>query len=106
MNQTELPNESKMKDGGRIFLKCSSCDNNLMEVWVQRPDEKIVTKIRAKCPYCKDMSFVCDIKGGFAYSGIAIDRDQGELDTVSTFITKIVSIEQDNDIFIFNIIKA
>ena len=106
MNQTELFDEHKIEDGGHIFLVCSNCEKQLMEIWVQRPHEKMTTKVKAKCPYCHDSSFIKEIKGGFAYSGIAIDKQQGESDFVSIFLTKVVSFAQEDEVYVFNITKG
>ncbi len=66
-----------LKDGGHTYLKCSNCRKLLADLWVTNPSIKEKFKYRAKCPYCKDKSYIAEIEGGIAYAGIynQIDED-------------------------------
>lgn len=71
-NKKENVNETAtLKDGGHVYLKCSSCRKELVDIWITRPDEPFQWKFKAHCCYCGDESFAHEIKGGFHISGMA-----------------------------------
>lgn len=99
-----------LEDGGSIILKCSNCDNKLVEVWRTRPNEKlgkndVIWKLRAICCYCGDKSYPIQFKGGFHYKGIGkvIDktRPEDEID-----VTKVINAEPVGDEVVFYTEKA
>lgn len=47
------------------LLGCSACGKELIDIMVVEPDAPLVTKIRAKCPFCGDRSLPSVIRGGF-----------------------------------------
>lgn len=93
-----------LKDGGHVYLKCSSCLAVLMDIWVTRPHEKEIWKVRASCPFCGDKSFVEEIKGGFHQGGYGkVKEDDAESDFPSTAVTDISVV---GDTFFFTVKKA
>lgn len=83
--------EAKIKDGGHKIIKCSGCNKPLIDVWITRPDFDFQAKIRAKCCYCSDSSYLTDIKGIFHIGGISKLLDEETLDDIG--ITSIESID-------------
>lgn len=73
-----------LKDGGHIILECSNCNKPLVDILVVKPDAKredgsdIVWKCQAECCYCKDKSFMTEIKGIFRPGGIIKIDDKNE----------------------------
>lgn len=52
-------------DGQKKLLKCSNCNEKLVELWVVRPKDPDVYRVSATCPFCKDKSFAVTIEGGY-----------------------------------------
>lgn len=48
-----------------IPIKCSNCLKILSEYAITNPDSDESWKIKILCPYCKDHSYVINIKGKF-----------------------------------------
>ena len=84
-----------LKDGNKITLKCSSCNKKLVNIWITRPDESYVWKIRAKCCYCDDHSFDLEVKGGFHFGGYCEVTNPNTED--ETFYTCVTKHEVEND---------
>jgi hypothetical protein len=46
------------------LLKCASCDRKLIKIHTT-PDIEGKTKIKCKCPYCEDFSFLTEIEAKY-----------------------------------------
>lgn len=99
---------SKLADGGHSYLSCSDCNAWLVDVWVTRPNEEMVWKLQAECPFCGDRSFVTELKGGFHYGGAYTPNPEDPDDQfLSTRIETADLVTQNNDtIVLFKVIKA
>lgn len=93
-----------LEDGGHIILTCPNCKKNLVNIWRTRPNEKlaakaIIWKVRAKCCYCNDMTYIKEITGGFHHAGWgdAVSNDP-EMDIPRTVVDRI---EPEEDVYIF-----
>ena len=53
-----------------VLLKCSSCNKDLVNVAIVRPESEEEWKVKAFCCYCSNYSFVKDIKGGFSLAPV------------------------------------
>ena len=54
-----------MNEESNIVLQCSNCRKELVSIMAGRPGSQSVTKVRAKCCYCNDYSFVKKVEGNF-----------------------------------------
>ena len=63
-------------DGGHIILECSNCNKPLVDIFIVKPDAKredgsdFLWRCQAECCYCKDKSFIKEVKGIFRPGGI------------------------------------
>ena len=56
---------SDVVDGEHVILQCSSCQENLVDIWITKPDVNIKMKMVASCGFCGDNSFSKIIEGSF-----------------------------------------
>lgn len=63
--------------GGKYLFECSSCDKELLNLIITRPNADLEGDYKCKCPYCGSYSKIKNIKGGFALEGIASIDDKG-----------------------------
>ncbi len=76
--EQEKQKDPLLEDGGTLTLECSSCGKKLVNIWITRPGEKVVNKVKATCCFCGDASFTKTIKGGFGfepYGKLISERD-------------------------------
>jgi hypothetical protein len=66
----ELKEPVGLQDGGHVIIRCSCCDAQLVDIWIQMPQTKQKWRGRATCPYCGDKSYITEWNGGFAPAGI------------------------------------
>lgn len=75
-------------DGEKIIIKCSSCDRELIEVWITRPNAPIKSEIVATC-CCGDKSFRKTVMGFFNLG----ETEKGE----SQMVDMKTDVEQDEN---------
>lgn len=91
----ELKEPAGLQDGGHVILRCSACDAQLVDIWIQMPQTKQEWRGRATCPYCGDKSFIHEWVGGFAAGGIAVPN---RFDPENPFEkTRIVDFGEEKD---------
>jgi len=88
----ELKSEVSLKDGGHKYLYCSACNEQLVDIWVTKPEENVKFKMRATCGYCDDKSFSEIVEGAF-HLGV----------TERSTISRIESLDSDEDVLNGNI---
>lgn len=93
-----------LRDGGHNYLSCSNCRAMLMDVFITRPHEPELYKVRATCPWCGDTSFVADIRGGFHYGGYGVLKPGDDDEDVAS--TVVDRSEMVKGVFVFHILKA
>ena len=108
--QQAVPREPiGLQDGGHVILRCSACNAQLLDVWIQMPQTGQKWRGRALCPYCGDKSYIQEWSGGFAPGGIAIPNpDDPENDWEKTRLVDF-SDEKDaegNDVIVFHVKKV
>ncbi len=54
-----------MTDEHTILIDCSNCRKPLVSIMKGKDEPGRSTKIRARCPYCGDQSFIKTIEGKF-----------------------------------------
>lgn len=101
--QRSVPREPVgLKDGGHIIMRCSCCDAQLVDIWIQMPDAPQHWKARATCPYCGDKSYVVEWDGGFAQGGIAVPNPNDEQNPFEK--TRILDVgTEGEDIILFHV---
>jgi hypothetical protein len=101
-----------LRDGGHVYPRCTNCNAILMDLWVNRPHETDVWKVRCNCPFCDERpesaslggSFTVEVKGGFASGGYGVRKVDDETDEIVSTIAD--SWELEGDTFVFKVIKA
>ena len=88
-----------LKDAGHIILRCSACDAQLVDIWVQLPNSGQKWKARATCPYCFDKSYVSEFEGGFAQGGISVPNPNDPENPIEK--TRVVDIGSEGDVILF-----
>tara|TARA_R110000751_G_scaffold289780_1_gene396067 strand:- start:1771 stop:2106 length:336 start_codon:yes stop_codon:yes gene_type:complete len=78
---------SDVVNGDHVILQCSSCEEDLVDIWITKPDVNIKMKMVASCGLCGDKSFSKIIKGSF-HLGV----------TDSMSITECESLDGDEDV--------
>ena len=85
------------------IIACSSCERDLVDVWITRPDFPVLQALRASCPFCEDQSYIIDVQGGFHLGpcdGVAIascDTDDSRYeDKDFYFITTSIGAKHDD----------
>ena len=88
MNQESDATQDVIVDGTHIILKCSNCNKELVDVWQTRKWGS-GARLRAKCPYCNDYSFIEEIPNGFHLGGTkdALIKDIQTLDDYTLILT-------------------
>ena len=66
--------EAPIENGGHVIFSCSTCEQELIDVWVTKPEADVTFKITANCWSCGDKSFSQIIKGGF-HLGVTKETD-------------------------------
>ncbi len=59
-----------IEDGVKSIISCSSCGEELIEIWVVRPNAPLKTSLVVECPLCNDQSFTKEIKGQYCLGQI------------------------------------
>jgi len=54
-----------IEDGKKEFITCSACREQLVEIWMLRPEAPIITEMVVDCPFCGDKSFKKTIPGQY-----------------------------------------
>lgn len=93
-----------LKDGGHVYPTCSNCRAKLMDIFITRPHEKDIWKVRCNCPFCGDQSFITEVPGGFHYGGFALANPEDDSDDKPS--TLVQEDWAEGDVFYFKIIKA
>lgn len=70
-------------DGGHTYIKCSSCQKILVDIWHTQPNlidtttgEPFETEVIAHCDYCGDYSFKTKLYGGYHWGGYALPHPE------------------------------
>ena len=66
--------EEFVENGKKVIIKCSNCDEELVEIWIVRPNAEITSNIVAECPHCNDKSFMQTIDGQFCIGKVESGR--------------------------------
>jgi len=82
----EHRDEEFIEDGSKVIIKCSNCEEALVEIWVVRPNAQMLSKIVAECPHCGDKSFLEEISGQFCVGKVESGRTL-LIDTPTTYDT-------------------
>lgn len=93
-----------LRNGGHVYPRCSNCQALLMDVFITRPHESDVWKIRAKCPWCGDHSFIETFKGGFHPGGYGSPKEDDPNDDIPS--TCVDHWDVEGDVVVFTIMKA
>lgn len=99
-----------LKDGGHIFLECSNCNKQLVDIFIVKPDAKkedgtlITWRCQAECCYCNDKSFVKEVNGIFRPAGI-IKLNENSEDAYKNLVD-IVDIKYDEDFVLFKTARS
>ncbi len=93
-----------LTDGGHIYPACSNCRAILMDIFITRPHEKDVWKVKATCPFCGDASFAVEVKGGFHMGGYGVIKPDNEDEDIAS--TVVDSHQIIGDTIVFKIMKA
>lgn len=102
ISKAESVKPEGLSDGGHVLVPCSNCNAILMDIWVTRPHEPQVWRIKANCPFCNDTSFQTEIKGGFHAGGYGKQINEDE-DIPSTTVD---NFDVEGDVFHFHLLKA
>jgi hypothetical protein len=107
--RSEPNRDNSAKGREHVILQCSNCNEELVDLWISAPNEKIGKdpvqwKVKATCCYCGDQSFVKDIVGGFKQHGI-IAEDDKNLNHYRD-VTKVVDIRYEGNTIIFQTMKG
>ena len=94
-----------LKDGGHVILACSACQKPLVDIHVTRPDKKkpgtdevFEWRLRAKCCYCDDYSFISVVCGLFHHGGWGVPNPENLDDPDDNIVlTSIVNILHETD---------
>jgi hypothetical protein len=100
-----------LEDGGHTLIYCSNCGKGLLDIWKTQPNaidprtnKPFEWKIKAKCCYCKDFSFITEVQGKFSLAGFGkIKEDDESQDIPETFPG---AINEEGDILIIDTVKA
>lgn len=98
-------------DGGVTHLECSNCGRGLINIWRTQPSaidprtgKPFVWKMKAKCCFCGDHSYVKEIKGKFYLGGYAKTQDD---DNVETRDNGFEEVDIDGEaVLLINTVKA
>jgi hypothetical protein len=104
-DEPEKKLSSSYEDGGEILFCCSNCDEKLVVLWITRPNEKLDKKplkwkMRAKCCYCGDYSFVKEVVGGFHYKGYDLPHPNGNPEDVIPLVN-VIDFRREKDVLTF-----
>ena len=83
----EAMQNTEICKGEHIFLQCSSCQEDLVDIWITKPDVSLKTKMVASCCFCDNKSFSKVIDGSF-HLGV----------TEKTNISTCESLDDDDDV--------
>ena len=83
---------------------CSSCNKQLVDLFIVKKDDSLKWKTMAKCCYCNDKSFITEVNGVFRPCGI-MEISETDPDE-SKMITELTNIKTENDIVVFYTVKA
>jgi hypothetical protein len=89
-----------LQNGGHLYPKCSNCAALLMDIFVTRPHEPEVWKVRAECPFCGDCSFTIEVKGGFHMGGYGTPREEDSDDDIPSTVVEDFTVQGDTFVFI------
>lgn len=75
VKQDIIPREpTGLVDGEHKILKCSGCNESLIDVWMVKPDDSLEDSFRAECALCGDHSFVATFRGKVAVGSVENGR--------------------------------
>lgn len=92
-----------LRDGGHTYINCSNCRAILLDVFVTRPHEPDVWKVKATCPFCGDESFIHEIQGGFHAGGFGVIKPDNVDDDIPSTIVSDIEI---GDCIVYRTAKA
>lgn len=100
-----------LEDGGHTILKCSGCGRGLIDIFRTQPNaidpatRKVFEwKVKAKCCFCGDHSYITEIKGKFHLSGYGvIKEDDPSQDIPETFPGETY---EEGEVLIIETVKA
>jgi len=110
-NFNDIPDKVGLKDGGHVILSCSACGEPLVDVWITKADavnpqtrQPFKWKVKAKCCYCGDASFVQEVVGRIAVGPAGKDVENPDPQGMNDSLMKhsIVRIELVGDTIIYH----
>ena len=100
-----------LTDGGHIYLRCSSCDKGLADIYITQPEaidpktgEVFEWKAKAKCCYCGDQSYAKEFKGKFHLAGFGKIKVDDSSETIPE--TAVDYFDEENGTLIIYTIEA
>lgn len=84
--QAVAPIPKGLIDGGHIYLKCSNCNKDLVDIWITQPTAPFKWRAKAKCWNCGDESYWKDFKGRFAAAGFSKETTDEDYDNLTKLL--------------------
>lgn len=65
-----IHNDDALTDGGHVRLRCQRCGEELVDIWITKPNQPIKTNAIVRCCFCEEAySKVHEFNGKFYIAG-------------------------------------
>lgn len=71
-----------MSQVSELTICCSNCDKPIAGVLIVGPDAPVSEKLRVKCPFCNDYSFLMEVHGAICFGGVAMPNPNDPKDEI------------------------